>query len=421
MKNRKIALLGKGILFFLLPLSFLLVACPPNDEPNESPFRYAHLTILGDSQVTVSRDQLDVDKGSTWSQLKEEAVNAVFFATGYELKEWRFDNADGDLIPDDFSFSENKVLFAVTAASLFLINEEGCITGANVAVSELPSDLIFPVKIGKMLVKKIATNAFKGCTTVVRIDFSAATHLEEIGDFAFEGGSALKSINFPLSSKLSTIGQYAFQNCSSLENCNLSACPNLKMIDSGAFERCSELKSPDFSTLKNLEYVGRNAFRWCSGSSFSEVDLSACTKLKSLASGVFDYCLSLERVVLPTSLEKFEEGTTALGVFSNCSNLKNIDLSYCSELTSIGRSTFYGCGELVTMDLSSCTKLTNIGETAFSFCSKAKVKLPASIKTLGAGAFGTNPGDFCSKVIVPAALKSLVIDTGYRESTIQVY
>ena len=51
-------------------------------------------------------------------------------------------------------------------------------------------------------------------------------------------------------------------------------------------------------------------------------------------------------------------------------DITGIDLSGCTELTTIDYQAFSGCDGLTSIDLSDCTSLTTIGQSAFEDCSK---------------------------------------------------
>lgn len=115
--------------------------------------------------------------------------------------------------------------------------------------------------------------------------------------------------------------------------------------------------------------------------------------------------------------------------FNGCNELTVVDLSVCTELAYIGLNhraddpgAFENCTNLESIDLSSCTKFTNILGRAFSGCTKAVVKLPTSISSIGNKAFGENESNWCKKVSVPSQkVKNLVKGSGYHENRIDLY
>lgn len=103
--------------------------------------------------------------------------------------------------------------------------------------------------------------------------------------------------------------------------------------------------------------------------------------------GVFRGLKALTTVTMPAA-EEAAHFTSLRSFFQNCTNLKSIDLSGCTNVTNL-TDAFFGCAALTTVDLSAMNKVTNC-ESAFDQCtSLASVKLPATI-TLSKYTFGDN-------------------------------
>ena len=92
---------------------------------------------------------------------------------------------------------------------------------------------------------------------------------------------------------------------------------------------------------------------------------------------------------------------TALGgsAFHGCGNLTTMDLSGCTNLSSIGQCTFTSCDDLTSMTLPN--SLTGIGDEAFYGCSNLDelVLLSKNPPTLGEDALLAVSQDF--RIIVP--------------------
>ena len=267
--------------------------------------------------------------------------------------------------------------------------------------------------------KKIRRDAFKGCEVLSSIDLSGFMELTTIEASTFQDCTALKEVRLP--KKLTTVEADAFKNCpieTLVIHCNIenkagedtivknltqtaSVKQHLKtltlgegvtMIGKRAFEDCITLEAADFSACTALTQIGQNAF---SGCTLRSADLSRCTQLTQITAATFLACAELTAVKLPATLTKIED------------------------------SAFEGCGELKDMDLSGCTSLTTIGEVAFNECTKAVIKLPGSITTIGSQAFGSSAGSWCEKVLIPsshaATIKPLVTGSGYPEARIEAY
>lgn len=110
------------------------------------------------------------------------------------------------------------------------------------------------------------------------------------------------------------------------------------------------------------------------------VSIKACafenTKIKSLSfendsnlsiidEGAFGYCTSLEKIILPSSLQVINAFA-----FENCVNLKEIDFSLCNEIEKISTATFINNTSLESLVLPNCI---NVIETeAFANCDNFK-------------------------------------------------
>ena len=102
-----------------------------------------------------------------------------------------------------------------------------------------------------------------------------------------------------------------------------------------------------------------------------------------------------------------ENGVTTIGnnAFSDCTNLKNIDLSKASSLSTIGNHAFSSCTALESVDLSKASSLTTI-KTSFSYCTKLKsVKLNEGLKEIGGSAF--NSCGKLEKIHIPSTVTAI--------------
>ncbi|MCB6694490.1 S-layer homology domain-containing protein [Agathobaculum butyriciproducens] len=126
----------------------------------------------------------------------------------------------------------------------------------------------------------------------------------------------------------------------------------------------------DFSNATNLEKIDNQAFQY---SPVTSVDLSN-TKVTTIGKFAFGNCTSLETFIFPDTLTSLGNSNGA-SVFTDCKSLKVMRLADSPEgvvfelpetLTYIGKNTFKNC---------------------FADGVEAKVVIPASVATLGEGAF----------------------------------
>lgn len=142
------------------------------------------------------------------------------------------------------------------------------------------------------------------------------------------------------------------------------------------------------STLKT---IGLCAFQSCGG--LKEVEFPA--GLEYIGSAAFNTCFSLEKV-------KFN-GDTKLDfqAFSECPSLKEIDLGAKTEIEPCSFMMLYS---LESVKIPSTVK--SIGAGAFVLCPKLKdVQLGSSVETVGSAAFALNYG--LNGIIVPESVKNI--------------
>ena len=131
-----------------------------------------------------------------------------------------------------------------------------------------------------------------------------------------------------------------------------------------------QVAAVDFSDATNLEKIDNQAFKY---SPVTSVDLSK-TKVATIGKFAFGECTSLETFIFPDTLTSLGNSDGA-SVFKDCKSLKIMRLANSPKgvvfalpetLTYIGKDTFRNC---------------------FADGVEAKVVIPASVATLGEGAF----------------------------------
>ena len=112
-----------------------------------------------------------------------------------------------------------------------------------------------------------------------------------------------------------------------------------------------------------------------------QVPITTIGSSTSYTSETFKNCTGVTVFVIP-------EGVTTItrGAFANMENLTSVSLP--STLRFIGDSAFDGCKGIRQIQLPE--NLETIGEWAFSATRIAEVTLPASVKSVGSGAFARN-------------------------------
>lgn len=179
---------------------------------------------------------------------------------------------------------------------------------------------------------------------------------------------------------------------------SLEKLPVTKIADSAFSNMSGYVKPHDSLTSVKLPStlisIGANAFDNCTG--LLNVDLSACTELTTIGNYAFRNS-ALTAVEFPTSL-------VDVSGFTDC-KLTNVDLSGCTQLRSIGEDAFYKNKELVAVKLPSNVEI--IDKDAFMSCEKlADVNFTActSLKTIGVNAFCWTG---LTSVTLPSSVSSL--------------
>lgn len=272
--------------------------------------------------------------------------------------------------------------------------------------------------------QSIGDDAFR-YTGITSIDFTPCTKLESIGERAFQSVPLNCAIDLSRCTQLTSIGQRAFF-MSGITSLYLPA--SLTTLTDDAFYNCPSLTTVTFADGSNLESIGEEAFRV---TKLSNINLSACTKLKSIGSSAFFnlplkcaidlsgctqltsigqqafYMDSIPSLHLPASL-------TSIGskAFYLCKNLTTVDfasgsqlqyigneafsntaissmnLNNCTQLTYIGEKAFYSIPMSGFLDLSGCSQLTSIEKEAFAYCENITgLSLPASLTVIKNRAF----------------------------------
>lgn len=103
------------------------------------------------------------------------------------------------------------------------------------------------------------------------------------------------------------------------------------------------------------------------------------TVIKCIGAGAFEYCQSIESIMLPYSVEKIGERA-----FQYCTKLKNVMLS--KNINEIGDFAFCQCKNLESISIP--VNVERIGNSAFSYCTKLKnVVIQENVKHIGESAF----------------------------------
>jgi uncharacterized protein YjdB len=202
---------------------------------------------------------------------------------------------------------------------------------------------------------------------VKSINLSGNTSITSIAENTFLDCTNLVSIVLPYT--VASIGNSSFEGCSSLKEINLPG--GLTAIGDKAFFECKGLTSIALPAL--ISSIGNSAF---SGSGLTSIEIP--NPNLSIGISVFNGCRDLETVKLPVGMSKIPMETfKATGIQS---------ISLPASIHTIEEGAF-DSSSLLTIDLSGCTNLTSIKTSAFASTPLTNVKLPESLTELGARAF----------------------------------
>ena len=247
------------------------------------------------------------------------------------------------------------------------------------------------------------SSAFCGCTSLTSI--TIPNSVTEIGKGAFFNCSSLKSVTIPNS--VTSIKDLAFCDCTSLTSLTIGN--SVTEIGKGAFDGCTSLASVTIGN--SVTEIGMGAFFNCS----SLKSVTIPNSVTEIGKCAFCNCSSLTSITIPNSVTSFGEsafyGCENLGVYiSDLSAWCKIDFYCCecnplyyaknlylngalaaklvipSDVTSVGKYTFYGCSSLKSVIIPN--SVTEIGNSAFSGCSSlTSVTIGNGVAEIGDRAF----------------------------------
>ena len=212
----------------------------------------------------------------------------------------------------------------------------------------------------------ISAHAFAECDQLVNINLD---DVNVIADFAFQNDESLDCIDLGgiNLSGVYAIGKNAFNGCEALTEVKLT---NLSRPSDGAFSNC-----------KNLAVVELGPKTRVSSNMFNKSGVEEIVIYSDVISdAAFSGCTNLKKVILKNDL-------TYLGAdaFNGCNNLTEVIFEAgCEE---IAKQAFYGCKKLETITLPD-GEIT-IGDSAFTESGLSKLVLSANtvIKGMGVASF----------------------------------
>ena len=273
-------------------------------------------------------------------------------------------------------------------------------------------------------VQVISAYCFKGCTALVEVPSLPA--LRTFGEESFYGCTSLTTVH--IGANVGFIGDGAFGNCPNITGFTIDDAGAGFINENGilAKEITAENKvlillvSPSVTQLTIPFNIDSNDGESDTDITYEIADgaLAGCTNLKTLSIGdnvefkydVFNDCTGITNLTIgmvrlsatesrniaalfprvysnltTIALVAGTDTRTAVPAyaFKGCSHLTNV--SYPSEITTLGASVFEGCTSLSSLSLSN---ITSIGASAFKGCTGLlNLSIPSAVTSVGAGAF----------------------------------
>lgn len=281
-------------------------------------------------------------------------------------------------------------------------------------------EVVIPSTINGAPVVEIETRAFWENTAITAINLSKATNLKTIGDSAFYK-TGITSLTIP--GNVETVGRWIVEGCSSLSRIILEE--GVKNLSQSSFYGAAvkSIKIP--STITEIPAYCFEA------SAIESIELH--DGIASIGDGAFMSCSKLKALTIPGSVKSIgqwilqigswdnngnwttdsnasievviEEGATGLSnesfwgapisLISIPSTITEIpelcfanstveEVETAGSIKTIGNDAFLNCSDLTTFDL---TGVEIIGDGAFAHTGITSVYIPASVATVGYGAF----------------------------------
>ena len=258
-------------------------------------------------------------------------------------------------------------------------------------------DIVIPSTITKNSTTYIVTSISSGAFSTSNVRGGSLhsvvipNSVTYIGEGAFRWQYYLESINIPegissieknafcglgissivlLPSSLTYIGEGAFESCRNLQNVIIPQ--NVYNIDNAAFYNCENLTSIQFPT-ENLRYIGERAFH---NSGLTHVEIPS--SVRSIGREAFSYT-KLKNISITNPNCGIDDRAFAYTPLEN------------ATIASAGQYMFLGVSDIETktknLTITLLDGMTWIPDYAFTQTDIENINIPASVVSLGQGAF----------------------------------
>jgi hypothetical protein len=206
-------------------------------------------------------------------------------------------------------------------------------------------------------VNNIPAQAFANCIHLQSVygpDANILQSIESVGYRAFYNCSQIKSLDLH---SVTSFADEVFFNCNNLTNVTFNSSLNHSNFGKNVFSGCTSLKTIITNGYVNVLDVSENAINGSdAGLHLDFFDFyNISTPYRSNVYEI-DFSNTLYQYIIPDY------------AFLNYTGLQNVTLPFLCYI--IGNNAFTGCTSLQTVDLSFCSDLQTIGNYSFANCSK---------------------------------------------------
>jgi len=240
---------------------------------------------------------------------------------------------------------------------------------------------------------------------------SLPSSVTSIGDFAMAGNKLLNTFTFAPANK-ATLGSYVFSECIELSDIVLHE--NITKLGDRTFAGCTALHSVTLPSLISTESESAlGGYTFWNTPNLETVVFGAnsnTTGNHTFAANDSKERENLTSVTLGNALTKIGDYA-----FYKCGALTEINLGGATEA---GVAAFAGCGALATV--TGLDKLVTIGDYAFADCTSIVSLDLASAKTIGRSAFMAEKGGYTSVSMPNAETIGALAFAGGNETTVEI-
>ena len=213
----------------------------------------------------------------------------------------------------------------------------------------------------------------KNYTNASIVRFEMPSGFTSVQSSTFRTGSGLKVtslLTVKIPEGVVSLGDYVFYQNAVITEIEL---PNSIKTISGVegFNKTTALKS--IKLPAELESIHSKMFQ---NSGVAFIDMSECTKIKSIGDRAFQYCKNITEITIPEGVESIAE----------CAVYGCTSLTYAyipSTVTTMGKQVFEGCSVIDTV----VCKAQVVGEYTFQNCTTLRVLTLENTKEIGKWAF----------------------------------